>query len=51
MNPEELDSYMQRFDCVVGTSSSHAKTAHSFLTGSTGISGTQCSIKGAYDDE
>jgi hypothetical protein len=41
---------MQRFDCVVG-SSSHAKTAHSFLTGSTGVTGTQCSIKGVYDDE
>lgn len=43
---------MQRFDCIVGTTStSHAKTAHSFLTGSTGITGTQCSIKGVHDDE
>ena len=42
---------MQRFDGVVGTSSSHAKTSHSFLTGSTNITGTQCSIRGAYDEE
>jgi hypothetical protein len=43
---------MQRFDCIVGTtSSSHAKTAHSFLTGSTAITGTQCSIKGVHDED
>lgn len=41
---------MQRFDCTVG-SYSQSKTAHSFLTGSSGITGTQCSIKGVYDDD
>lgn len=44
---------MNKFDCFGdhGVSSNHAKTAHSFLTSSTGIAGTQCSIKGAYDDD
>jgi hypothetical protein len=42
---------MHRFESVAGISSSHhAKTAHSFLTGSTGNTGTQCSIRGIYDD-
>lgn len=51
MSPEELESYMQRFDCISGISNSHAKTAHSFLTGSTNITGTQCSIRGIQDEE
>lgn len=50
MSPEELESYMQRFDCVA-PSSNQLKTSHSLLTGSTGITGTQCSIRGAYDDD
>lgn len=52
MNPEELESYMQRFDCLVGAGTqSHAKTAHSFLTGSTGVTGTQCSIRAVNDED
>lgn len=52
MNPQDLESYMQRFDCITGTTfSSHAKTAHSFLTGSTGVTGTQCSIRAANDED
>jgi hypothetical protein len=42
---------MQRFDCIVGGSLKCAKTAHSLMTSSTGVAGTQCSIKGACDDE
>jgi len=42
---------MPRFDCVAGGSNCQARTAHSFLTGSTGATGTQCSIRGVYDDD
>jgi hypothetical protein len=42
---------MQRFDNVVGGSLKCAKTAHSLLASSTGVAGTQCSIKGFCDDE
>jgi hypothetical protein len=41
---------MQRFG-IAGGSSKQAKTAHSFLTTSTGVTGTQCSIKGGVHDE
>ena len=53
MNPDELQSFMQRFDSQAGSSNGHyIKTAHSFLTGSTtGNTGTQCSIRGIYDEE
>jgi serine/threonine protein kinase len=51
MTPDELQSYMQRFDAITGISSKQFKTAHSFLTSSTKITGTQCSIKAIYDDD
>lgn len=52
MNPEELDTYMRKFDSISGSyANSHAKTAHSFLTGSSGATGTQCSIKAINEDD
>ena len=40
---------MSKFESISG-SHSYTKTAHSFLTGSTGHTATQCSIRG-YDEE
>jgi hypothetical protein len=38
---------MQRFDGVIGGGSLKcAKTAHSLMVSSSGVGGTQCSIKG-----
>lgn len=44
---------MHKFDLILDhhSNANHGKTAHSFLTSSTGIAGTQCSIRGAYDDD
>lgn len=41
---------MQRFDCLFG-SSNHIKTAHSFVPGSFNATSTQCSIRGAYEED
>lgn len=41
---------MQRFDCLFG-STNHIKTTHSFVPGSFNVTSTQCSIRGAYDDD
>lgn len=52
MNPEELETYMRKFEGIsCNYSNSQAKTAHSFLTGSSGATGTQCSIKAINDDD
>jgi len=43
---------MHKFDGISGHHAhSQAKTAHSFLTGSSGATNTQCSIKAINDDD
>lgn len=44
---------MHKFDLISDhhSNGNYGKTAHSFLTSSTGIAGTQCSIRGVYDDD